>query len=97
MAIQIEMEYRSGSPPTQRRIYDFDDNIGLIFDLGNRTVLNRYLVRLLENHRFHCIFRHRHFVFATSCYDLSSTTIGGQYKESILNGYAILKFSISLL
>lgn len=58
MAAYPGLKHRSRLPPTQRRIYDFDNDIGLIFDLGDRTVLNRYFVGLLEDHGSHRILWH---------------------------------------
>ncbi len=59
MTCHTTTKHQPNLPSTQSRIRNSDDNIGLICDLGNRTLLNRYFVWFLEDHRSHRFLRHR--------------------------------------
>ena len=54
------------SPAAQRRVPDFDNDIGWVDDLGQRAVLESDIQLAVENDRFHCIFRHIEFLYSKS-------------------------------
>lgn len=46
------------SPPAQRRVDDFDNDVSLIFDLWNWPIFEHDLVWAFEDYGSHCILRH---------------------------------------
>jgi len=43
---------------TESRVFDLDDNVQAMLDLGDRPVLDGYFVRAFEDDCFHSLVRH---------------------------------------
>lgn len=48
---------------TQRRVYDFYNNVCRLLNGRDRPVFNGHLVRLFEDDSFHCVFSHIRVLF----------------------------------
>lgn len=48
----------TASPATKSCVADLDDDVGRLFDLGNRSLLNLNLERALEDDCLHGVFAH---------------------------------------
>jgi len=54
----VGMSQTAASPATKSRVADLDDDVGRLFDLRDRSLLNLNLERPLENDCLHGVFAH---------------------------------------